>query len=66
MESSWDSVRRKRCSIVAGKVGGGMPVRTWTMGAMVRRICFIFSASSGFRVARGMVCVFRKNFAPMI
>jgi hypothetical protein len=39
-----------------GKSGGGRPVSTCTIGAMLRRIWEIFSASSGF-VARGFVPV---------
>ena len=38
-----------------GNSGGGMPVTTWTIGAIVRRMCEIFSASSAFRDAGDML-----------
>lgn len=40
---------------MGGKLGPGWPVWTCTMGAIVRRICEIFSASSGFRADNGIL-----------
>ena len=40
---------------MGGKSGPGWPVWTCTMGAMVRRICEIFSARSGLRADNGIL-----------
>jgi hypothetical protein len=40
---------------MGGKSGPGRPVWTCTIGAMVSRICEIFSASSGFRKDNGIL-----------
>lgn len=48
MASSCDSVRQKSWSIVEGNCGGGIPVSTCTMGAMVRRISASLARRRGF------------------
>ena len=41
--------------MVSGKTGGGLPVQTWTIGAIVRRIWSILRASAGFLCAGGIL-----------